>query len=284
MNIFTKLNKLTNLTANEKVLVNYMGENPEKFIKMSAIEISETCFISASTIYRLCQKLDLAGLSELKVQVSVSINEYLKEQNSLDYNYPFKQNETQHQITLKMKELYEQTLVSSLNLIDLDQLRLVVNALKEAKHIDFYTSAGNIYFAENFKFQMQEIGTFVNVPMEEYLQRLTASTSDKEHIAIIFSYEGRGKIIQNIAEILKKNKTPIILISSTNENPLTKYANYNLYLSSNENHFNKISSFSTRLSLLYLLDCIYTCYFELDYNNNIKYKIDTYRKISENNN
>ncbi|MBL4932364.1 MurR/RpiR family transcriptional regulator [Clostridium paridis] len=284
MNIFSKLNKLTNLTANEKVLVNYMEENPEKFIKMSAIEISEICFISASTIYRLCQKLDLAGLSELKVQVSVSINEYLKEQNSLDYNYPFKQNETQHQITLKMKELYEQTLVSSLNLIDLDQLRLVVNALKKAKHIDFYTSAGNIYFAENFKFQMQEIGTFVNVPMEEYLQRLTASTSDKEHIAIIFSYEGRGIIIQDIAEILKKNKTPIILISSTNKNPLTKYANYNLYLSSNENHFNKISSFSTRLSLLYVLDCIYTCYFELDYNNNIKYKIDTYRKISENNN
>jgi len=27
------------------------------------------------------------------------------------------------------------------------------------------------------------------------------------------------------------------------ENPLTKYVDYHLYLSSNENHFNKISSF-----------------------------------------
>ena len=284
MNIFSKLNKLTNLTENEKTLVNYMGDNPEIFVKMSALEISDACFISTSTIYRLCQKLDLSGLSELKVQISMSINEYLKENNSIDYNYPFKQNETQYQIVLKLKELYEQTLVSSLNLIDLEQLRLISNVLKKAQHIDFYTSAGNLYFAENFKFQMQEIGTFINVPIEEYHQRLTASTSDKNHIAIIVSFEARGIIIKEIADILKKNKTPIILISSTNENPLIKYANYHLYLSSNENHFNKISSFSTRLSLLYVLDCIYTCYFKFDYDQNVKYKLDTYKKLSNNNN
>lgn len=67
MNIFSKLNKLTNLTESEKTLVKYMQDNIESFVKMSASEISETCFISTSTIYRLCQKLDLSGLSELKV-------------------------------------------------------------------------------------------------------------------------------------------------------------------------------------------------------------------------
>ena len=282
MNIFSKLNKLANLTENEKTLVKYMQDNPEVFVKMSAIEISKACFISAATIYRFCKKLDLSGLSELKVQVSISINEYLKENNSLNYNYPFKQNETQSQIVMKLKDLYEQTLVSSLNLIDLEQLRLISNVLKNANHIDFYTSAGNLYFAENFKFQMQEIGTFINVPIEEYHQLLTASTSDENHIAIIVSFEGRGNIIQNIANILKNNKTPIILISSTNKNPLTKYARYKLYLSSNENHFNKISSFSTRLSLLYILDSIYTSYFKLDYDKNVTYKLNTYKKLSNN--
>ncbi|GAA0086486.1 hypothetical protein UT300007_29260 [Clostridium sp. CTA-7] len=205
----------------------------------------------------------------------------MKEKSLIDYNYPFKENETQYEIVLRMKELYEQTMVSSLNLIDLEQLKLISNALKEAKYIDFYTSAGNIYFAENFKFQMQEIGTFINVPIEEYHQLLTASTSDENHIAIIVSFEGRGVIIQNIADILKKNKTPIILISSTNETPLTKYSNYQLYLSSNENHFNKISSFSTRLSLLYVLDCIYTHYFKFDYDKNVSYKLNAYKKLSK---
>lgn len=280
MNIFSKLDKLTDLTQNEKTLVCYMQDNPENFIKMSASEISKACFISTSSIYRLCKKVGLAGLAELKVQISLSINEYLKEQNSLNFDYPFKQNETQNQVVLKMKELYEQTIQSSLNLIDLNVLKLVASILKKAKYIDFYTSAGNIYFAENFKFQMQEIGTFINVPIEEYHQLLTASTSDEKHVAIIVSFEGRGLIAENLANILKKNNTPIILISSTNENPITKYADYHLYLSSNENHFNKISSFSTRLYLLYLLDCIYTCYFKFDYEKNVNYKLSTYKKLS----
>ncbi|WP_297713448.1 hypothetical protein [Clostridium sp.] len=102
MNIFFKLNKLTNLTENKKILVKYIQDNTEIFVKMSASEISEACFVSTSTIYRLCQKLDLSGLSELKVQASSSINEYLIESSSLDYNYPFKQNETEHEIVLKM--------------------------------------------------------------------------------------------------------------------------------------------------------------------------------------
>nr|WP_278335693.1 MurR/RpiR family transcriptional regulator [Clostridium paraputrificum] len=274
------LSKYIKGLENEKTLVYYMQNNSEDFIRMSASEISKACFISTSSIYRLCKKVGLAGLAELKVQVSLSINEYLKEQNSLNFDYPFKQNETQNQVVLKMKELYEQTIQSSLNLIDLNTLKLVASILKKAIYIDFYTSAGNIYFAENFKFQMQEIGTFINVPIEEYHQLLTASTSDEKHVAIIVSFEGRGLITKNLANILKKNNTPIILISSTNDNPITKYADYHLYLSSNENHFNKISSFSTRLSLLYLLDCIYTCYFKFDYEKNVNYKLSTYKKLS----
>ena len=281
MNIFNKLNKITNLTENEKTLVKYIENNSEDFIKMSAVEISEVAFVSTSTIYRLFQKLNLAGLSELKLQVSMSISEYLKEDTSIDYNYPFKENETQNQITIKIKELYEQTLISTLNLIDTKQLKLISNVLNKSHHIDFYTSAGNIYFAQNFKFQMQEIGTFVNVPIEEYHQLLTSSTSDESHVAIIVSFEGRGFLIEKLARTLKTNKTPIILISSTNKNSLTKYANYHLYLSSNENHYNKISSFSTRLSLLYILDCIYTSYFKFNYNKNITYKLDAYKKLSD---
>ncbi|QLY80754.1 MurR/RpiR family transcriptional regulator [Clostridium intestinale] len=281
MNVFIKLDKLKNLTESEERLANYMLDNTEEFVKSSALEISKACFVSTSTIYRLCKKLDLAGLSELKIKASISITEYLKEKGSLDYNYPVKQNETQNQIVLNLKKLYEQTLLSSLNIIDLDQLRLVASALKKAKHIDFYTSAGNIYFAENFKFQMHEIGTFINVPIEEYHQMLSAATSDQNHVAIIVSFEARGIIISNIASTLRKNKTPIILITSANENPLIQYGNYHLILSSNENHFNKISSFSTRLTLLYILDCIYTCYFKLDYDKNIKFKLDAYGKLSD---
>lgn len=280
MNIFSKLDNLTDLTANEQTLVDYMKNNPERFINMSADEISTACFVSIPTIYRLSKKLKLNGLSQLKMAVSNSIHDYMKEKNGIDYNYPFSQNETQYQITIKMKELYEQTLTTLNNLIDLEQLRLIALALKKAKYIDIYTSAGNIYFAENFKFQMSEIGVVVNVPVEQYQQSLAAAASNEEHIAIVVSFEGRGMVIEQVMTLLKKNKTPIVLISSTTNKTMIQSSDYNLYLNPNENHYNKISSFSTRLSLLYLLDCIYTCYFKLDYDKNVKYKTETYMKMA----
>lgn len=281
MNIFSKLDNLTDLTANEQMLVDYMKNNPERFVNMSADEISAACFVSIPTIYRLCKKLKLNGLSQLKMVVSNSIRDYMKEKNGIDYNYPFSQNETQYQITVKMKELYEQTLTTLNNLIDLEQLRLIALALKKAKYIDIYTSAGNIYFAENFKFQMSEIGVVVNVPVEQYQQSLAAAASNEEHVAIVVSFEGRGMLVEQVMTLLKKNKTPIVLISSTTNKTMIQSSDYNLYLNPNENHYNKISSFSTRLSLLYLLDCIYTCYFKLDYDKNVKYKTETYMKMTK---
>ena len=50
-------------------------------------------------------------------------------------------------------------------------------------------------------------------------------------------------------------------------------------MSSNSNHYNKISSFSTKLSLLYLSDCLYTCYFELDYQKNVELKLENYKRM-----
>ena len=112
---------------------------------------------------------------------------------------------------------------------------------------------------------MQEIG----VPVEEYQQRLLAASSDNFHIAIIISAEGRGVLAVVLPQILQETKTPIILISSLTYQIKNIKLDYQLYLSPKENHYKKISSFSTRLSLLYVLDVIYASYFELDYNEKI---------------
>ena len=281
MNIFTQLKNTKNLTNNEKQIVTFILDNPNAFLNMSSDQICKECFVSTTTLYRLCQKLNLSGLSDLKVKMSGSINSYLKENKDFDFDFPVKQNQSHYEILTKILEDYDQTLLSTFNLFNLEQLRLSVNAMKKAKQIDVYTSAGNIYFAENFKFQMQEIGITINVPKVEYNQRLVASCSDENHLAIVISFGGRGLLVNKIIKTLKNNKTPILLISSTEDNPIKEYVDYQLYLCSNENHYNKISSFSTRLSLLYILDILFACYFKTDYDNNLEKKLLYYKKICE---
>lgn len=280
MNIFIQLQNKNLLSHNEKIIAKYILEHPHEVLNMNSSQLAKSCFVSTATIYRLCDKLNLSGFSELKVKISSSLQDYLKSDEDFDFNFPVKEYQTHHEIIGKIQEDYNQTLISTAHLFDLDQIRYVVHALNKAKVIDIYTSAGNVFFAENFKFQMQEIGITVNVPVEDYQQRLLAASSNDLHIAIMISFEGRGVLAGVLPQILHENNTPIILISSPTYQVKNIKPDYQLYLSPKENHYKKISSFSTRLSLLYVLDIIYACYFELDYKKNIEKKLKYYEQIA----
>ena len=281
MNLFISLKENKDLSKNERILANYILKHPEDVLKMSSKDLGKVCFVSTATVYRLCDKLGLSGFSDLKIKITSSLDDYRKSNEDFNFDFPVNQFQTHYEIIQKIKEDYEQTLNLTANLFSLDQLRLIASAMEKSQIIDVYTSAGNINFALNFQFQMQEIGIQVNVPIDEYQQRLTAASSNENHLAIIITFGGRGILSDILPRILHKVKTPIVLISSYDYTFKDLDPDYQLYISPYENHYKKISSFSTRLSILYILDVLYTCYFKLDYQENIKKKLAYYNNIVE---
>lgn len=281
MNLFINLKENKDLSKNERVLADYILKHPEDVLKMSSKALGKVCFVSTATVYRLCDKLGLSGFSDLKIKITSSLDDYRKSNEDFNFDFPVNQFQTHYEIIQKIKEDYEQTLNLTANPFSLDQLRLIASAMEKSQIIDVYTSAGNINFALNFQFQMQEIGIQVNVPIDEYQQRLTAASSNENHLAIIITFGGRGILSDILPRILHKVKTPIVLISSYDYIFKDLDPDYQLYISPYENHYKKISSFSTRLSILYILDVLYTCYFKLDYQENIKKKLAYYNNIVE---
>ena len=87
--------------------------------------------------------------------------------------------------------------------------------MDSSQQIDIFASAGHLFFAKNFSFQMLEIGKQVNVPSEEYQSQLLAASSDSSHLAIVITFNGRGMLSEKIPSILHKNHVPTVLISST---------------------------------------------------------------------
>lgn len=281
MNLFINLKENKDLSKNERILADYILKHPEDVLKMSSKDLGKVCFVSTATVYRLCDKLGLSGFSDLKIKITSSLDDYRKSNEDFNFDFPVNKFQTHYEIIQKIKEDYEQTLNLTANLFSLDQLRLIASAMKKAQIIDVYTSAGNINFALNFQFQMQEIGKQVNVPIDEYQQRLIAASSNENHLAIIITFGGRGILSDILPRILHKVKTPIVLISSYDYTFKDLDPDYQLYISPYENHYKKISSFSTRLSILYILDVLYTCYFKLDYQENIEKKLAYYNNIVE---
>lgn len=90
-------------------------------------------------------KLDLNGLNELKLRINADYERYLSEKKSVDYNYPFHKQNTPHQIITKMIALYDQTLQSTLNLVDLDSLSKAISLLEKSQCILIFPSIGNFF-------------------------------------------------------------------------------------------------------------------------------------------
>ena len=275
MDLFTKIKAMNSFTESEQTFIDFIFNHPYDVIQLNLQQLSKTSYFSISTIYRVMEKLEINGLNQLKLQISESLknNENLK---NIDYNYPFQKTNTHYQILTQMLELYDQTLKNTINLIDLDVLLHTVQALKKANNIYIFPSIGNYFMAESFQQNMLEIGVKVDVIKEAYYQHWHVQLCDENDIVMLISYAGRTPQIMDIVHDLNKKNIPIILISSTIHTPIDQFAKYHLYFSSYEDSEEKIASFSSRISLQYLLDCIYACYFNRDYEKNLEYKIKNY--------
>ncbi|MGX6979524.1 MurR/RpiR family transcriptional regulator [Vagococcus elongatus] len=283
MTIFTKLLALENLTGNEKHLVDYIFSEPEKIVRSRPNEIAEGAFVSLATLYRLINKLGLSGVGELKIELLTGLKSQKanEEEVEIDYDYPIIESDSSFQIMQNLSTIYRNTVDETMNIADPEELVVIGKKMLEAETIDVYISSSNLFFAQNFKFQMQEIGILVNVPEEAYVQELSAANSNEKHLAIVVSFGGRGKTTGEVLRILNDNKVEIILITSTQDHPLSSYGDHKLYLASEENHYDKISSFATRLSLLYIFDTLYAVYFNQCYKENIDFKLQNYKKINQ---
>lgn len=275
MDLFTKIKAMNSFTESEQTFIDFIFNHPYDVIQLNLQQLSKTSYVSISTIYRVMEKLEINGLNQLKLQISESLknNENLK---NIDYNYPFQKTNTHYQILTQMLELYDQTLKNTINLIDLDVLLHTVQALKKANNIYIFPSIGNYFMAESFQQNTLEIGVKVDVIKEAYYQHWHVQLCDENDIVMLISYAGRTPQIMDIVHDLNKKNIPIILISSTIHTPIDQFAKYHLYFSSYEDSEEKIASFSSRISLQYLLDCIYACYFNRDYEKNLEYKIKNY--------
>ena len=275
MDLFTKIKAMNSFTESEQTFIDFIFNHPYDVIQLNLQQLSKTSYVSISTIYRVMEKLEINGLNQLKLQISESLknNENLK---NIDYNYPFQKTNTHYQILTQMLELYDQTLKNTINLIDLDVLLHTVQALKKANNIYIFPSIGNYFMAESFQQNMLEIGVKVDVIKEAYYQHWHVQLCNENDIVMLISYAGRTPQIMDIVHDLNKKNIPIILISSTIHTPIDQFARYHLYFSSYEDSEEKIASFSSRISLQNLLDCIYACYFNRDYEKNLEYKIKNY--------
>lgn len=279
MNVLTRMRIGEGLSSGERALADVILASPDVFLAGGSKQLVARAHVSKSTAYRLCEKLGCSGLSELRVRVASELEAYRGEAGAVDVNFPVRAGQGSAEVISGIEADLAQTLAATANVLDPSALDRASELVLSAAHVDILATAGNVAFAQNFRFQMAEIGRAVSAPVDEYEQRLLVASADETHVVVLVSFGGRGFVSRPAACQLAGRGVPVVLIASAEATPLDEFATVKLALSPHEDHAHKVSPFGTGVSLLLVLDALFARCFVEDYDGNLARRFAYYERV-----
>lgn len=238
------------MTKKEKRIADYLLKSPEEAKTKTISEISEICGVAESTVFLFSKKIGLSGFKELTVLLSNSskkkIFEGIYEEDSFQA------------IAEKVLEVSTQSLATTASLLVYEQLQQVVNTLIQANKVVFFGLGGSAPVALDGFHKFLRSPLEVEFNMDYHMQLLKAGKLTKKSCAIIVSHSGENSDILRIADILKKNDVPIIVITSFNNTSLVKVADFTLIATTEELKYKNMGIYTRRLAQMLIMDLLFT--------------------------
>jgi DNA-binding MurR/RpiR family transcriptional regulator len=251
--------------------------------KYSMQEIADATYTSKSTLVRVAKQLGFHGWNDFIAEYKDELRYMASHKVGEDVNMPFSESDSTLEIAGKISSVMYESQQETLQLLEQHTLDNVVDALLDAKRICMFGLSINYFMAEIFQHKMILIGRPVEI-ISQAEQRFQAETMTKDDVAIMISYSGNDERRNPTSLIpgLEKNQVPIVGITSMGDNLLRRHSTYTLTIASRERLYSKIGSFATEASIMLILDTIYACYFEKNYDENMRYKISLSKNTERN--
>lgn len=269
MSLLEFLKTNLNFTNSETTVVKYILKNTEEALNESIYEMATKTHTSTPTIVRLCKKCGFNGFKEFKIALARDLELQMNAYSSIDVNVPFDSMDTDLIISKKIAQLSSETVLSTQRLLSTSKLNHAVKLINNANNI-FGIGVSDPYLRlKDFQLKLLRINIFLKMIDLQAEQYHLAKRSDKNDVAIIISNSGKTAEIVNDAKEFYLNKTPIIAITRNSKSPLAKYATVVFDLPSQSDEKLVVSNFSSQLAIEYILNVIYSCIFNSNYEKNI---------------
>ena len=105
-----------------------------------------------------------------------------------------------------------------------------------------------------------------------YLWNHASYYVSKDTCFIFISYSGETIQLVDALKRVKSKGCPVVVITSIGDNTFSRLADEWLPICTKEKLDNKIATFSSNISIHYLLDLIFACIFEQDYDHYVQVK------------
>lgn len=241
-------NDLSSFTKKERVIAEYVLENPRKVSTQTIGSLADSLDLSPGLIVRFCQKLGFQGFPEFKRALGTVEAERLELPVLGNYS-----------ADIVVSNTFENAIIAIQDTLKINDYRSfdeVANLIASASRVEFFGYGGSARIAENAmrKFVRWKPGISFHRDRDQQLHSALHLAADC--VAIGISYSGETDPVVQCLERAKNNKAKTVAITSSEQSSLAKVGDVVLLSAVvgeemfSENEFTKIAQ-------TVILDAIY---------------------------
>lgn len=245
-------NSIPSLSKSERVVANYIIENPEQVVYLSVAALADICCVSDPTVVRMCQKLGFSGYQSLKLAMAaavVSPSQTVHEDVTADDNM--------QAVTEKVFQSAIYALQFTRDTLDVRAMEESAQLLLSARKILIFGMGASGPIAADLHHKLLRLGLNATVYTDAHLQAIACSYLTAQDVVFAVSHSGSSKAVVDSASIAKKHGAKVITLTSSGKSPLSKLSNVSLTTTSKETKY-RVVAISSRAAALTIVDAIYT--------------------------
>lgn len=240
-------------TDREKLIADYLLLENIKIVDMSAKEIAEATKTSAPTVVRFAKKLGFSSLNEMKIKLSISLNE--KKSNG-EFEYLDKDLSTRS-IVNGVKSSIHSIIDETVDLISEEELDKAVELLTNAKTIYIFSLGVSSLVGLDFYYKLSRINKRCIVHEDTHLQVTSSVLMQEGDVAVVISYSGETKEVLLCAKNARENNVPVIAITKASiDNKLESFSDISLHVPYVEKSLRE-GAMTSRISQLAIIDMLF---------------------------
>jgi len=252
-NVILKIQSIYNsLTKAEKKVADYVLENTESIIYLSITELAEKCDTGETTIVRFCRRIGLSGFQEFKLNLAKEIAE---PETSIHENISF--NDPLEVLVQKITTENTLAISNTVKLLSMSELEKAVDAIINARKIQFYGVGASGYTALDAKYKFMRLGLNVDANLDAHIQAISAVSLTDKDVAVGISFSGSTKDTVETCRLAKEAGAKVIAITNYARSPITSVADIVLLTSAKETPL-RSGALTSKIAQLHILDILYT--------------------------
>ncbi|MDK2877883.1 MAG: hypothetical protein PWR06_599 [Thermoanaerobacteraceae bacterium] len=265
---------INNLKPSEKKIADYILKSPQDLCDIPISELAKRCKTSEASVVRFCRTLGYKGYQDLKIKVSSDIAFKMRKIQGV-----VSADDDIETIIAKISKNNMQAIESTMDVINRQEVKKAVDALLEAKKIDFYGVGASAIVAQDAMHKFMRINKSCTAYTDSHMQLVSAANLTKDDVAVGISYSGQTADTVDALKLARNAGATTICITRFGNSPITLVSDIKLFITSNEAIF-RSAAMASRMAQLNAIDILFSIIACRKYDEIVKYLENTSEAVS----